>query len=1465
MASPRLSIRESLVLQAFLIVLATLLLFAFSAYRFIIVPAIEGIAQSQLDQGVTQIQARMQRLLATVETTLDTSYQWGRDGTLKHDELLRFNQFFFPVIQNHKEISSVIFARESGQEILLLQQDDGRWVNRISHPEAWGKQTFWLTWSPDGQLETVEMRERDYDARTRPWFMGAMALGEEGERFWTQPYTFFTTREPGITAARRWTDADGGRYVIAHDVRLLDISRFTTTLQVGQHGLAMLMAAADSKLIGLPNHPRFQQIDAIRGAVLKTPDELDIPSLSQGFAKWQAAQEPQNSLLPFRLDGEAWFAYFRPLNFGEQKFWLGVFAPEEDFIPGRADELLLLGLLAMGALTFAFIVAWRMAARFSRPLEQLTAESQRLGEMQLEAPVQVTPSWREIDTLAVAQDAMRCALLDATRSLAESNLHLEEKVLERTHQLAEIKSAAEHSRRLLMDMADSLPCAVFRYERPIDGDEGFVFISSKVSEIYGYNHLEILAEPELRWNYVLPEDRQRGQILLQSAIKEGRGGSFVERVQLPGQHLRWVETRLEMTSTADGGQSWNGYWLDVTEQQLAKQELADQLLFQAGLIDTLPNPLFFKDPAGRFLGCNKAYEQAFATRRDYLLGKTVLELDYLPAADRQAFHAEDMDLIRRSAAVVRELEISFGDGSRHQVMYSVSGFRLADGRPGGLIGVLVDISPLKQAQDALQRAKEVAEEATRMKSDFLANMSHEIRTPMNSIIGMSHLALKTALTPRQQDYLRKIQQSGQHLLGIINDILDFSKIEAGKLTVERVEFDLEQVLENVSNLVVEKAADKGLELIFQVDQDVPRNLLGDPLRLGQVLINYANNAVKFTEQGEIDILVQLKESSADEVVLYFAVRDTGIGLSPAQRERLFQSFQQADTSTTRRYGGTGLGLAISRRLAELMGGEVGVVSTLGEGSTFWFTARLGRGTQASQPRVFPHELCGQQVLVVDDNENARKVIGEMLKAMQLTVAEADSGPAAIALIQSSLAQQKPFQVVLLDWQMPGMDGVEVARVLRAQLGNQCPRLVMVTAHGREEVLHGARQAGMENVLIKPVSASLLYDEMRRLLGGGGEAVEEGVISSLPASPHGLETLAGARILLVEDNEMNQQVASELLADAGFQVDLAADGAQAVEKVGSALPSYDLILMDMQMPVMDGLEATRRLRAQGCTLPIVAMTANAMQSDRERCLEAGMNDHVAKPVEPAQLWAALRRWIQPRPGLGDGGAAGSVGDKSARADPVNAAQIPRPGAIAGLDVRSGLARVMGKTALYRTMLEKFVSGQADAVAQLQTALGQEDWTLAERLAHTIKGGAGNIGAQPVQVAAAALEHACRERDAQAARTGLARLAPELEACRTALQTFLANTAPAAAQPAAGNVSPQDAARLTQVLQRLAGLLADDDAEAADVLDAERMLLERSLGPHFAAVERAMRGFEFETALAGLKQAAAAGGITLGDLS
>jgi PAS domain S-box-containing protein len=768
---------------------------------------------------------------------------------------------------------------------------------------------------------------------------------------------------------------------------------------------------------------------------------------------------------------------------------------------------------------------------------------------------------------------------------------------------------------------------------------------------------------------------------------------------------------------------------------LLLRALRDQQFYTRSLIESNIDALMTTDHAGIITDVNNQMEAISGCTRKEMIGLPFK--NYF--TDQERAETVIKQVLNEQKVNDYELTVRAKGGEETAVSCNAATFYDHDGNLQGVFAAARDVTERKLLEKALQDnnmeleiARAAADAASLAKSDFLANMSHEIRTPMNAIIGMSYLVLKTELTVRQRDYIRKIQGSSRLLLCIINDILDFSKIEAGKLTIENADFELEKVLDNVSDLLGDKTSAKGLELVFNINSDVPSHLRGDSLRLGQILINYSNNAVKFTEHGEINIAISLKEQSEHEVLLHCAVRDTGIGLRPEQMGRLFQSFSQADTSTTRKFGGTGLGLVIAKKLAELMGGEVGVESEAGKGSTFWFTARLGRGDGQRQQRVLAPYLQGKRVLVVDDSASARLVLSEMLCNMSFKVDLAESGEAAIIKVEHSEVEGLPYDVIILDWEMPVMNGIETAKLLRQRQTDSIPLMIMVNASGREDVIKGAEESGIEEVLIKPVSASMLFEGVVRLLGGASEGPR--IIDDEPSDSFTqLASIKGARILLVEDNDLNQEVALELLTDAGFVVDLAEDGQIALDKLASA--DYDIVLMDMLMPVMDGVTATRTLRldARWQGLPVVAMTANAMQADRERCLAAGMNDHIAKPIEPEDLWKTLLKWVKPR----ESKSSTVVGNKTLS----DLSFLP---SIDGLDSFNALRRVLGKKDLYESMLRKFIIGQKSVVNEIAGTLQESSWENAEHLAHTLKGVAGTIGATALVSLATQLESAIKEQ-------------------------------------------------------------------------------------------------------------------------
>ena len=747
-----------------------------------------------------------------------------------------------------------------------------------------------------------------------------------------------------------------------------------------------------------------------------------------------------------------------------------------------------------------------------------------------------------------------------------------------------------------------------------------------------------------------------------------------------------------------------------------------------------------------------------------------------------------------------------------------------------MLGWIVDVTELTKIQTALSEAKVAAEDAAKAKAEFLANMSHEIRTPMNAVIGLAHLCLKTDLTAKQRDYVGKIHNAGTSLLSIINDILDFSKIEAGKLDIENVTFELDSVMNNISTMVAQKIQDKGLELLFHVSSDIPHALLGDPLRLGQVLINLLGNAVKFTERGEIRLIGELLERTGDKVKLRFSVKDTGIGMTKEQASRLFQAFSQADTSTSRKYGGTGLGLAISKRLVELMGGSIWVVSEPGSGSTFSFTGWFGL-SEATARKVVPTRLGSLKVLVVDDNAAAREVLEEHLRAIGAEIELVASGTEAIVAVRRADAD-RPFDVLLLDWRMPGIDGVETARRIRADGSlKSMPAIIIVTAFGREEVRGEAELAGVNGFLIKPVNQSTLINVLAEIFA------PEHMMAAREAVKATAYDLNGLRVLLAEDNAINQQIAVELLEGVGVSVDVANNGREAVEKLLASagdLP-YDAVLMDLQMPEMDGYQATARIRAEPrlADLPIVAMTAHAMAEERDRCLAAGMHAHITKPIDPELLYRTLMQFYRP-------GRAVAVSAKTVDHSPPPDA----PFDVAGLDVVDGLRRVAGNAKLYRSLLGQFVEQQADAVSKISASVEQQDFALAERLMHTLKGVSGNLGAKTTNEMAAELEISLRNRDVRSLDAGLPRLSIELARTMEAIRNSLA----------ADSVDPRplpvafDPTETIALLKHLKQLLADDDGAALDQLLDARERFEGILSDaELNTLERAVRDFDFTAAL------------------
>lgn len=800
------------------------------------------------------------------------------------------------------------------------------------------------------------------------------------------------------------------------------------------------------------------------------------------------------------------------------------------------------------------------------------------------------------------------------------------------------------------------------------------------------------------------------------------------------------------------------------------------------------------------------------------------------------------------------------DGTFYWVNATIVPLVGRDGLPHHYIGIRTDITSNKLLEGKLQLAKEEAEAGARVKSEFLSNMSHEIRTPMNAVLGMLHLLHNTELNKRQLDYTRKAEGAAKSLLGLINDILDFSKIDAGKMTLEAQTFRMDRLMRDLSVIISANLGTKPVEVLFDIDPRAPKTLLGDAMRLQQVMINLASNAIKFTPQGEVVISISQLASTASHTTLRFAVRDTGIGIAPESLRHIFTGFSQAEASTTRRFGGTGLGLTISRKLVALMGGELSVQSSLGQGSTFAFTITLPMAPDASAATGHKNGapvVSDLRVLVVDENPTAREVLGTMAASLGWQVDTAADGAAALALVQNrAKAGQAPFQAMFIDWQMPGLDGWQTIEQLQAIHGQaQAPIVVMVTAHGREMLSQRSAddQARLHGFLVKPITASMLVDAVADALGSRGQPVAQ------PIAPIKPQPLLGLHLLVVEDNLINQQVAQEMLSAEGARIELADNGQLGVDAVKQAMAAgtpFDAVLMDIQMPVMDGYSATRVLRQElGLSqLPIIAMTANAMASDRDACLAAGMNEHVGKPFNLVKLVSLLQTLTK------TSAAAADTASKAATLIPVatvtagapRAPELPPKDAV---DVAAALERLGGNQPLYARVLQSYLSDIATQPDQLARSLQQADLTSAARQLHTVKGLSATVGASYMAAVArkAELLVKAHQTDAGNGATRLdhTSLCDEFRAAvasthNVLTQVALAYTAPSAT-PALTHVTHELTVADRQLLAALLALLKASDMQALAVFEQLQQSETLEHSANFGQLGAAMAAFDFSAAI------------------
>ena len=936
-----------------------------------------------------------------------------------------------------------------------------------------------------------------------------------------------------------------------------------------------------------------------------------------------------------------------------------------------------------------------------------------------------------------------------------------------------------------------------------------------------------------------PDDHARVLAAIQRCAQTGQAYDL-DVMHLSPRH-GWfpVSIRGQADRDADGKIiSVSGTVQDLSERVDAKLRLET-------LADNLPNGAIYRiegktKESVRMTYISAGIEQLIGLSADTITSDRAAYLNAIHPDDREAYMHKAFQVHTRRSDFDHRFRIIHTNGSVRW-LHCRSAPRSSD-QGTTWDGIMLDITREVEAEQALQAAKSAAEAAERAKSDFLATMSHEIRTPMNTVIGMTRLVQQTALTPKQRNYLEKVELSANALLSIINDILDFSKIEAGMLALEQTDFRLDDILETVSAVTSLRAEEKGIEVVYAIAPDVPRQLRGDPLRLGQVLNNLVSNAIKFTDQGEVVVSIRLaaaeQPAEPGHPLLSFSVKDTGIGLTPTQIQQLFRPFSQADSQTTRRYGGTGLGLAICSRLVELMGGEIDVHSQPSQGSVFHFTAALQPAYDAQPHTAWAPLAAGERVLIVDDNASAREILCSMVGGFGMRADAAASGEQALQLLHAASRSGSAYGLVLMDWRMPGMDGLEVARRIREEENlATTPAVLMVTAYGREEVQRRAEALRLQGLLFKPVTESVLFNAIVEVLQSHSSPAQPAKpplsMPPLQAMAQLYPTLRGTRVLVVDDNALNREVAADFLALAGVHAQMACDGVQALRLLRSKC--FDAVLMDVHMPHMDGLDATRAIRNElGLSrLPVIALTAQARPEDRARIEAAGMNAHLTKPIDDHQLYATLQHWIG--------------GTPVATSLPASAERLQQ--------------RLQHRPKRMQRILQGFVRDFAVAPTQLLAHGQQGHWSALAMLAHTLKGSLGYLDAPALAAQAGAVEQHAQQLEAMpvgsdaalALQTQLATSVPLFSAALEQLLEQISASAASATLVSAVPVTAPSAAHWQAELDQLASLIAAGDYAAVEALETlDRQLSDPAARGIFQDIQQFTEDLETEAALQALQR-------------
>ena len=945
--------------------------------------------------------------------------------------------------------------------------------------------------------------------------------------------------------------------------------------------------------------------------------------------------------------------------------------------------------------------------------------------------------------LREAHDELEQRVEKRTAELAGANEGLKREMAERER----AEKVIRDSQALYSSLVENLPVNVFR--KDLEGR--IVFGNRRYCETLGLPLEELLGKTD--FDLFPPELAEKYRKDDAAVLATEEGWEDVEEHRKPDGEMIYVHVLKTPVRDAEGNVTGiQGMFWDVTARKQAEAALEQERYLLHSLMDNLPHNIYFKDKESRFTRINKALADNFGLGdASEAIGKT--DFDFFTDEHAGAAMADEQEIIRSGRPLVdKEEEETWTNGHSSWALTTKMPLYGNDGSVVGTFGISRDITEQKRAAEALRVAKEAAEAANRAKSDFLANMSHEIRTPMNAIIGMTELVLDTPLADSQQDYLKMVRESGDALLALINDILDFSKIEAGKLELESVPFDLREILGDTMKSLAMRAHSKGLELACEIQSDVPDRLVGDPGRLRQIVVNLVGNAVKFTDTGEVVLTVGHESRSDGEVVLRFAVSDTGIGIPEDKAAHIFGAFEQADSTTTRRFGGTGLGLPISSRLVESMGGRISVESRVGHGSTFHFTAKFPVATADAPtgPTLKPAVIRDTTVLIVDDNATNRRILREMLSNWGMRPATAESVREALPLLRGAHQAGEPYVLVLTDANMPDVDGFTLAKEIKEDRMLGSTIIMMLTSGDRHGDVTRCGELGLAAYLLKPIKQSELFDAIVLALGVA-EAEDD---SSSKAVAEETAQLRPLRVLLAEDSLVNQRLAVGLLEKHGHTVVVAGHGREAIGTLQSQ--TFDVVLMDVQMPEMDGFEATAAIRHQeqrtGGHIPIVAMTAHAMKGDRERCLAAGMDSYISKPIRASQLFQVIESVL----------AAGEETKAPPDSPPSDESVVNWSEALEGTE---------GDHELLRDVMASFLEQSPKLMAALRQAVAESAADDLQKAAHTLKGTVRCFGENRVFENADQLDKMGQNGNLQGAEETLTKLQREMARLIPALADYV----------------------------------------------------------------------------------------------